>query len=280
MTSRKYFSARSSNSAHAPLIDLPVLKALVLSIYEYLQSNGYFDEAFGFTCVDEGEVEGTVGNSVNSYVLITIMKKDMWPISEKIDGYSEPDLFDMIEFLFDHVSEPKVKNYHGWNDCGYHYSEFNKVDGQGEYRQRINKLLERYDKRFTLNERGEIMALGSIGLNKLFTAKLPTDEITVTDKVENAVERFQRYSSSVDDRQKAVRDLADVLEWLRPQIKITLLKQDEKDLFQLANNFGIRHLNQKQKLDYDKAIWLSWIFYHYLATINACLHLIKRQKVK
>jgi hypothetical protein len=51
--------------------------------------------------------------------------------------------------------------------------------------------------------------------------------------------------------------LADVLEWLRPQIKMALLKEDEQDLFNIANNFGIRHMNQNQKLHYDKAVWLS-----------------------
>ena len=51
-----------------------------------------------------------------------------------------------------------------------------------------------------------------------------------------------------------------------------------RGLFNIANNFGIRHLNQKQKLQYDKAVWLSWIFYHYLNTIAAFLHIIDRQQ--
>lgn len=273
---RLYYSARKGGGIAA--IDFDTLKAMFLSAYKHFQSNGYFDEAFGSSCVDAGEIEGTIGSSVESYVLFTMMKQNIWPITEKASSYSEGDLFDVIEFLFDHVSKPQQKDWHDWNDCGYHYSDFNTVLGQEEYRQRFNLLLKRYGPGYELNERGELMELAPDGLKHLLTAQLPTSDEKVREKVANAIERFRRYGSSMDERQTAVRDLADVLEWLRPQIKETLLRTDEQDLFKLANNFGIRHLRQDQKLDYDRAVWLSWIFYHYLATINACLHLIERQK--
>jgi hypothetical protein len=80
----------------------------------------------------------------------------------------------------------------------------------------------------------------------------------------------------MDERRDAVRDLADVLEFLRPQAKAVLASKDEADLFNLANNFGIRHHNAGQKTDYDPAIWLSWAFYYYLATIHAVTRLIEK----
>ena len=73
-----------------------------------------------------------------------------------------------------------------------------------------------------------------------------------------------------------MRDLADVLEFLRPQAKLVLASKDESDLFELANSFGIRHHNQRQKTGYDSAIWHSWMFYYYLATIHAVTRLIER----
>lgn len=36
----------------------------------------------------------------------------------------------------------------------------------------------------------------------------------------------------------------------------------------MANNFGIRHFNERQHAEYD-AIWLSWMFHFLLATIHA-----------
>jgi hypothetical protein len=100
----------------------------------------------------------------------------------------------------------------------------------------------------------------------------------VQSRLAAAVDKFRRRGASVDQRRDAVRDLADVLEYLRPEAKAVLQSADEKDLFSLANNFGIRHHNQRQKTDYDKPIWLSWLFYYYVATIHAVTRLIDRKK--
>ena len=51
--------------------------------------------------------------------------------------------------------------------------------------------------------------------------------------------------------------------------------KDENDLFNIANNFGIRHHNDKQKTGYDAALWLSWMFYFYLATIHVVVRKLK-----
>jgi hypothetical protein len=76
-----------------------------------------------------------------------------------------------------------------------------------------------------------------------------------------------------------VRQLADVLEFLRPKLKGTLHSKDEDDLFRIANNFGIRHHNPKQKTKYDEQVWLDWIFYCYLNTIHTTVALLKREGV-
>ena len=41
-------------------------------------------------------------------------------------------------------------------------------------------------------------------------------------------------------------------------------------LFDIANNFAIRHNNEMQKREYD-ILWLTWIFYVYLAIIHLLL---------
>lgn len=275
---RRYYSARTGKRTHDQF-DLATLKGLFQNAWSYFTSNGFFDEHLGSWCVDEGNMPGLVGANVGDYVILRLRRKGLWPIADHITEWDEPDLFDMIEFLHDHVSKPVEGTYHSFSGCGYHWSKFDRVAGQCEYRERLNLLLDAYGEGFLLNKRGEIMRRAPTGLSKLLTATLATNDCTVEERVQSAVDRFQRYGSNIDDRQKAVRDLADVLEWLRPQIKTALLKDDESDLFNIANIFGIRHLNKNQKLAYDKAVWLSWMFYHYLATINAALHLIQRQRV-
>jgi len=111
----------------------------------------------------------------------------------------------------------------------------------------------------------------------LFEAPLPAaDPDNIEGRIEAARRKFRRYRSSLDERRDAIRDLVDVLEYLRPQLRGVLTSKDEADLFNLANNFGIRHHNQLQKVHYDRAIWYSWLFYYYLATIHAVLRLVTK----
>jgi hypothetical protein len=125
---------------------------------------------------------------------------------------------------------------------------------------------------------GEILSLPGRTLEPLLQAIIPSNEThNITSRVELAVEKFRRRRSSLEDRRDAIRDLSDVLEYLRPRLNRVLTRQDENDLFNIANNFGIRHHNKKQKTDFDKAIWYSWIFYFYLATIHAAVRLLEKQ---
>lgn len=58
--------------------------------------------------------------------------------------------------------------------------------------------------------------------------------------------------------------------------KQVLTKKDDALLFDMANNFGIRHFNEQQRGEYD-TIWLSWMFHFYLATIHAGTRFIDEQ---
>jgi hypothetical protein len=74
-----------------------------------------------------------------------------------------------------------------------------------------------------------------------------------------------------------VRDLFDALEKLRPEIKQEMFSKDEGDLFNIANNFTIRHLRQGQKSNYDSAIWHEWMFFVNLSTIHVITSLANRK---
>jgi len=50
----------------------------------------------------------------------------------------------------------------------------------------------------------------------------------------------------------------------------------QKDLFNIANNFQIRHNNDSQKDNYSQS-WMSWIFYLYLSSIHLLLRIRKKQ---
>lgn len=281
MRSKGYYSIRTGKHPGGAKLDLPALKKIFLSIDSQFSSRGYFQEAFGYHCVDAGEVPGSLGDDAGGAILIAIRKDNFWPLRDRVSDYSEEDLFDMIEFLFDHVSKPIDGYFHSYGGCGMHYSTFNRPEGQSEYRAALNPVLLCYEDGYELSELGEILALPEEGMSTLTGATLPShDADNVDARVQATVSRFRRHRSSLEDRKYALRDLADVLEYLRPKVKAVLTTSDEADLFNLANNFGIRHHNAKQKTNYDAAIWYSWMFYYYLSTIHACIRLLDKHEKK
>lgn len=239
-------------------------------VFDQMEDDGYFSQAFGYECVDAGHVTGKVGD-VALEMLLTVRKKSLWPIREKSHAYSEDDFFDVIEFLHQHVSKPIDGTYHSWNECGMHWATFSKADGQVAFRERVNVVLGHYERRFELSTAGEVLHRAEAGFEHIFEADVPTDDANVVSRVTAATLRYRRHGSTLDDRRQAVRDLADVLEYLRPTVRSLLTSADEKDLFNIANNFGIRHHNDQQKTNYDANLWLSWMFYFYLATIHVIL---------
>lgn len=273
---KKYYSVRTGKNPNASRLDFGALRKLFGVIYNELDDAGYFQEHFGYWCVDAHDVAGKLGSEIDAVMLLQIRKSGLWPVRTNLPNYSEDDLFDVIEFLHDHSSKPLEGFHHTYSNCGYHYHTFNGEEGRVHFRAKVNLLLEEYEGGYELSPLGEILERAPTGIEPLLAADVPTSDENVSSRIDSAVTKFRRYRSSVQDRRDAIRDLADVLEYLRPSLKTVLKKQDEADLFNIANNFGIRHHNQQQKTEYDQAVWLSWMFYFYLATIHAVLHMVKR----
>jgi len=278
MNYRRYYSTRTGKNPHAVNYDLTTLIKLFKDFYLGFLEVGYFQEHFGYYCVDEGDVAGKLGSNIDAQIFSRLKKDNLWPINEKCERYSEEDIFDIIEFLYDHVSKPLEKevHHHTFNNCGDHYKFFDKESGQQEFREQINIFLFDYKERYELSDQGEILGTPEEGLEDLFITSLPPyDPINVEPRIQSAINKFRRYRSDLDEKRGAIRDLAEVLEFLRSQVKKTLNK-DEGDLFNIANNFGIRHHNENQKQDYDKEIWYNCLFYYYLVMIRTCLRLIEK----
>jgi hypothetical protein len=267
------------------------VRRLVISVLDGFRARDYFQEAFGSECVDAGKVNGTVGVDPGAYFLRAIMRDNIWPYWEPdwsgIEGDFvprdyEPDvtweswdadtLLDVVEVMHDLVSKRMDGRHHDFNNCGWHYETFDHAAGQDASRQEINEVLRLHDPPYELNGDGEVIESGAEEFRTLLEAAVPPGtEDDLTTKMVVAVKRFQTRGASIDDRRHAVRDLADVVEALRTDMKATMLSADEGALFNIANNFAIRHHNRKQRGDYDRATWLRWTFYVYLATIHAVL---------
>jgi hypothetical protein len=278
MKKRTYYSVRTGLTPEDQKIDFEILKKMFLILYKRLVNEGYFQKHFGIDCMD-GFIEGTLGEDIDAVMFVNLRKQNLYPIFEKLPNYTEDDFFDVLEFLHDHCSKGINGFYHNWNNCGYHYQEFIDNEGQKYFRELINPLLADYKDGYEISESGEILILSDNGLSNLIKADIPTTETeNITNKMNTAILKFRRHKSTLDDRKEAIRELADVLEFVRPEIKKHLNKKDENDIFNIANNFAIRHHNADQKTEYDKAIWYSWIFYFYLATLHAILRMTNKVK--
>lgn len=264
---KKYYSHRTGKNPEAIRYELPMLVKLFKTLYLDFLNKDYFQQNFG-----------DLGADIEAQMFVAIRKSDLWPIEEKCNNYSEDDLFDVIEFLYDCVSEP-IHRYDEWSNHGDSYDTFDRETGKQEFRDRINQVLCDYREGYELSEKGEILEFSEQGLEELVLAELPPyDPKNVEQRVESAILKFRRSRSSLDGKYDAIRDLFAVLEFLRAHLKKVGLNQAESDLFNIANNYSIRHHKDGQKQDYDKAIWYNWMFYYSLATIHACLKLIKKDE--
>lgn len=277
MIKRNYYSVRTGKITPDQEVNFEVLKKLFSVTYNKLNADGYFQKYFGIEC-QGGFISGDLGEEIDAVMFVNLRKENLYPILENLPNYTEDDFFDVIEFLYDHCSKVLNGHYHSWNNFGYHYEEFNDIEGQKYYRELLNPILREYKDGFEISDSGEILIVSDNGLSSLFEADIPTnDKDNISSKINAAILKFRRHKSTLDDRREAIRELADVLEFIRPSIKQHLNKKDENDIFNIANNFGIRHHNKDQKNEYDKAIWYSWIFYYYLATLHAVMRMTNKK---
>lgn len=174
-------------------------------------------------------------------------------------------LLDLVELLHaEVVAEPIMVHP---PDC-LDIEGFDKEAGQKLFRDEINEAFRLTSPPLELLPIGHIVERDDEHRELYVEPVPPTTEAEVKDPVEHAVGLFLRRGATVEDQRAAVKQLADALEHLRSEVKLEMLSKDERDLFQIANGFAIRHSNAEQRREYDKPAWLSWMFHVFLATIR------------
>lgn len=270
--SRDYYTFRRGTPR--PSEGLDALRRIIASEYQRLDADGLFQLHLGKECVDDGYLSGdSAGTDPGAYVEWAL-GPHLWPFENSIPQLDEEWLFTVIEFLHDHAAAPTSSKYHSWGDCGLHVQSANEELGRIQFRDSVNRYLDRYDSGFMLRENGEIWRSLPFGLDDMTASQ--TGEPSIDDRVQHAIESYRRRSATVDQRRDAIKNLADVLEFLREDDRIGVPSKDEARLFQIANQYGIRHHNSTQKTDYDSQVWLDWIFFSFLNAITLATALIAR----
>lgn len=277
MCNKKYYAERNKKASREKY-DLTMLKRLFNNLYRRLDEDCFFQESFGYYCTD-GDVIGKLGVDIGAAIFFKTGLRDAWTIYEKLDTYTDFELFTMIEFLFDNVSEPTDKYYHSWNQCGYHATKFDKLNGQKIFVSEVNSLLEGYEVDLILNDEGEVRTRTTSELEHLINEDIETDDVNDVDKrIKYSISTFLHFNSDLEQKKDAVRTLGDVLEYYKKQ-EIILDQKDDSALFQIINKFDIRHHNKEQQGAYNKEVWYEWMFYTFLSSIRLLQKLHNKQIV-
>ena len=77
----QYFSLRKGLNKNPKGLPLGDIRELIGRVLAQLKSDGHFDEAFGFTCVDEVCCRGR-SRTQELEILLEIRKKNLWPVGK------------------------------------------------------------------------------------------------------------------------------------------------------------------------------------------------------
>lgn len=277
---RDYYNRRVGEAGEPPKLTLGEMTAQLDAAYSWAEERGYLQKSFGYYCVDAHDVPGDHGSDLRPEFFMATGFRIEKDVREFLERATEVSAFTFIEFVYDHVAKPDERSghYHSFAGCGWHFdyrsTRFDVNAARSEWCDRINRFLRLYGDGYELSAAGEVVRLAPQGFEDLVIGRAqPQAGDTNVAKLNHAIRIFRLARSTREERKVAVRTLADLLEFYRSQVKIHLLKQDEADLFNIANNYSIRHHKPGQKDDYDD-VWLTWMFYTYLSTVRLILDLV------
>ena len=246
-----------------------------------LQQRGYLDNIASQPCIDDRG-----GPDPDAVIASEIDRRAgglqlTWPPTPWSASWDDDEFWELVEIVHDLVARPRHATYHDFGSCGWHYSHHSRGAGQAVYRWRVNELLTRHGVDLQLADRGEdrgrLVHVPSDERSELLQrAVSPSIAVATRESVEHAIALFRSRNAGREDKRSACIALAAVLEERREQLKTDLLSKDEGALFQIANQFAIRHRRADQQSDYDQA-YLDWLFWWYLATVELTNRLLARE---
>lgn len=271
-----YWSQRRTGSTPEAITTDVAAREFVRLVSD-LEDRGYFEQAFHKDCVDApSEVDPA------AVIEMEVGSPGLWPLSTTRLAENTDEFFDVIEVLHDLVSRPRSRQFHSYAGCGWHHDDYSTATGQILYRWSVNRLMERTTLGLRLADEGEdlgrLVVMTDAARSELVQTVAQRSDPATGDVVRHALALFRSRGATEHDKRSAVLALAGVLEERRSLLKSELLRKDEGALFQIANEFAIRHRKEGQKPDYDPA-FLDWVYYWYLATIELTDKVLARQRV-
>jgi len=256
-------------------VSLATAVSRFISLVARLEDRGYFERSFQKDCVDN---PATINPA--DLILAEIGVPDLWPLATNRFA-SDQDLFlDVVEVLGEFVAAPQSRYLHPYGQCGWHHQDFSISQGRELYYWQVNRLLSQTSLGLQLatsgEDRGRLVETSGDPRNDLVALTVEVAGDDTRDPIQHAIALFRRRGASLEDKRSACVTLAGVLELRRQLLRGELFRRDEGALFQIANEFDLRHRAASQQSDYDPA-FLDWVFWWYLGTIELTDRIVARQ---
>ena len=227
--------------------------------------SGYLVEVFGQECVDDSSELPDASRIIEKRLGIS----GLWPLAP--ESWGDDTFYGLVEVFHDLISRPRHRYYHPFNQCGWHYTEFHNGPARELYRWKVNSMLRETGIEYELASEGEdlgrLVAVTDDARSSLVHRSLDESPVDVAGRVRHAVALYRGRESSIESKRSAILALVGILEERRALITQQLGKSDGGALFQIANQFNLRHHRSDQLSDYSEA-FLDWIFWWYLATVE------------
>ena len=279
---RPYWSVRSAaaqSASTSPTVQDRVqqLQREWAQLVEDLQDRGYLDWVAPRGC-DARPPPSPAVEVLAAEIEQRLRVDGLWPL--RYQDWDSDTFYGLIEVVYDLVARPRHRDQHAGDGCSGHYSNFAQTPAQALYRWEVDQLLDRYGVGLRLaaggEDKGRLVHAANDDRDELVEQALQTPNPSDRNAVRHAIALFRSRGADRENKRSAVLALHRVLEDRRPLIKNELMRKDEGALFQIANEFDLRHSGERQRPDYEDA-YLDWIFWWYLATVELTDRIVASQ---
>ena len=279
----EYFKERNNLMYEKTKIDENHLKKYWIEIYDYFHKINAFEVAEKGLTLNGNILPPKFVPSPEQYILNHLGNKNIWPIDKNsVQLCDENDIFTLIELYYDAIDfiewGPNEVGEWGWIEKRELINQTKK-----NYCDSVNHVLERYNDGYYLIETsGIITSTPNYALKKLFFDINEDVKFgSVYDRLISATKNYYRFDSNLEVKRMAIVSLANILEPIRQDLIKKFneeyginKKQFDKSIFEIVNNFDIRHNTSNQMRDYSKAIWYDWMMQYYTSIIIAYYKLL------
>lgn len=278
---KKYYSERNGLIKNSLSLSLDELNNYFIKTYRYFSNKEYFEcatkgvwQSIPYSNDEEQIIPPSLAPAPEVFFATRLQDRQVWPIYEFAEYYTEEILFTVIEILYDHIGV-------------YDYSKKKLIqeEPRAEFAEHINNILKMYNGGYYIEPtNGFIMKLPNETLKQQLSYKGEDMPNQVFQQLSTAASMFYRFDSNIETKKKAINILADILEKEREELKNLLneeydIPKNEHDklIFGIVNGYNIRHNRADQKGDYSKEIWYDWMMQYYTSVIIA-FYKLKTQK--